>query len=292
MNYRHAYHAGNFADVVKHAVVALAVERLKVKEGPFCVIDTHAGVGRYDLAATAARKTGEFEGGIARLWIRDPASLPAELAPYLGVVGALNHGAADSKSLRWYPGSPQLVRSLLRPQDRLVAVELHPEDAAILSRFFARDRQVTVREGDGYTALKALLPPKERRGLVLIDPPFEERDEFARVVQGLREANRRWASGHYVIWYPVKDRPPVAAFHEAVKATGITRILVVELVLRAADDAARLNGAGLLLVNPLWPLEEKLKTLMPALAEILGAGPGGGIRVEWLVPEAAKKPAE
>ena len=130
MNYRHAFHAGNGPDVFKHIVLTLVLRALHRKETPFCVIDTHAGVGRYDLAATAARKTGEFEGGIARLWIRDPASLPAELAPYLGVVGALNHGAADSKSLRWYPGSPQLVRSLLRPQDRLVAVELHPEDAA------------------------------------------------------------------------------------------------------------------------------------------------------------------
>lgn len=287
MNYRHAFHAGSFADVVKHAVVALAVERLKAKDAPFCVIDTHAGIGRYDLAATAARKTGEYEAGIARLWARDPDSLPAELGPYLGAVKALNGGG----SLRWYPGSPRLVRSLLRRQDRLVALELHPEDAAALSRLFQRDPQVTVREGDGYAALKALLPPKERRGLVLIDPPFEEKDEFGRVVQALREAHRRWATGHYVIWYPVKDRQPVAAFHEALKATGIARILVAELLMRPAEDPKRLNGTGLILVNPPWPLEDKLHGLLPTLADLLGTEPGGGTRVEWLVPEAPKKPA-
>lgn len=292
MNYRHAYHAGSFADVVKHAVVALAVERLKAKDAPFCVIDTHAGIGRYDLAATAARKTGEYETGIARLWARDRDSLPAELGPYLGAVKALNGGAPETTSLRWYPGSPRLVRSLLRRQDRLVALELHPEDAAALSRLFQRDPQVTVREGDGYAALKALLPPKERRGLVLIDPPFEDKDEFARVVDSLRGAHRRWATGHYVIWYPVKDRAPVAAFHEALKATGIARILVAELLLRPADDAGRLNGTGLILVNPPWPLEDRLRALLPALADLLGAEPGGGTRVEWLVPEVPRKPVE
>lgn len=287
MNYRHAYHAGSFADVVKHAVVALAVERLKAKDAPFCVIDTHAGIGRYDLAATAARKTGEYETGIARLWARDPDTLPAELGPYLGAVKALNGGAPERASLRWYPGSPRLVRSLLRRQDRLVALELHPEDAAALSRLFQHDPQVTVREADGYAALKALLPPKERRGLVLIDPPFEEKDEFGRVVQSLREAHRRWATGHYIVWYPVKDRQPVAAFHDALKATGMARILVAELLLRPADAPERLNGTGLILVNPPWPLEDRLRTLLPALADLLGAEPGGSTRVEWLVPERA-----
>ncbi|HMA15536.1 MAG TPA: 23S rRNA (adenine(2030)-N(6))-methyltransferase RlmJ, partial [Kiloniellaceae bacterium] len=174
---------------------------------------------------------------------------------------------------------------------RLVALELHPEDAAALSRLFQRDPQVTVRQGDGYAALKALLPPKERRGLVLIDPPFEEKDEFGRVVDSLREAHRRWATGHYVVWYPVKDRQPVAAFHDALKATGVTRILVVELLLRPDDDPKRLNGTGLILVNPPWPLEDKLQGLLPALADLLGTEPGGGTRVEWLVPEAPKKPA-
>ncbi|GAB4369957.1 MAG: 23S rRNA (adenine(2030)-N(6))-methyltransferase RlmJ [Kiloniellaceae bacterium] len=286
MNYRHAYHAGNFADVVKHAVLALALDRLKAKEGAFCVLDTHAGIGRYDLDAPEARKTGEYRDGIARLLARDPKTLPGDLRPYLGAVKALNGGAGGLQHLRWYPGSPRLVRSLLRAQDRLVALELHPEDAATLKALFQRDPQVSVRQEDGYTGLKALLPPKERRGLVLIDPPFEADDEFERVLRGLRQAHRRWATGTYVIWYPIKHRAPVAAFHDALKATGITRILAVELLLRPADDAGRLNGCGLILVNPPWPLEDKLKTLMPALAEILGVEPGGGATVEWLVPEA------
>src|SRR3546814_577166 len=231
MNYRHAYHAGNFADVVKHAVLALAIARLKVKDAPFCVIDTHAGIGRYDLGAPAASKTGEYKTGIARLLARDPETLPDELRPYLAAVKALNGGALKNGGLRWYPGSPRLVRSLLRRQDRLVALELHPEDAAALAALFERDPQVKVQQADGYGGLKALLPPRERRGLVLIDPPFEERGEFERLVQGLRQAYRRWATGHYVIWYPIKGRPPVAAFHDALKATGIERILTVELLL-------------------------------------------------------------
>ncbi|HEY9549167.1 MAG TPA: 23S rRNA (adenine(2030)-N(6))-methyltransferase RlmJ, partial [Kiloniellaceae bacterium] len=172
-----------------------------------------------------------------------------------------------------------------RRQDRLVALELHPEDAAALAALFERDPQVKVQQADGYGGLKALLPPRERRGLVLIDPPFEERDEFERLVQGLRQAYRRWASGHYVIWYPIKGRPPVAAFHDALKATGIERILTVELLLRAPDDPERLNGCGLVLVNPPWPIEDKLRKLMPVLGDVLGAQPDSGSGVEWLVPE-------
>lgn len=284
MNYRHAYHAGNFADVVKHTVLALALERLKAKDAPFCVIDTHAGIGRYDLNAPAARKTGEYRNGIARLLERDPAMLPGELRPYLAAVKALNGGAGG---LRWYPGSPRLVRSLMRRQDRLHLLELHPEDAAALTELFARDPQVTVQPADGYVGLKALLPPKERRGLVLIDPPFEVKDEFERLVRALRQGHRRWATGHYVLWYPIKDRAPVAAFHEALKTTGIGRILVVELLLRPDDDATRLNGCGLVLVNPPWPIEDKLREVMPVLTNILADGSGGSSRVEWLVPERA-----
>lgn len=287
MNYRHAYHAGNFADVVKHAVLALLIERLKAKDPAFCVLDTHAGIGRYDLRSTPAQKTGEFRSGILRLLEHDPRSLPAELKPYLGAVRALNGGANFSAAaLRWYPGSPRLVRSLMRRQDKLTLLELHPEDAASLSELFARDRQVTVRQADGYIGLKALLPPPERRGLVLIDPPFERRDEFERLAKGLRQAYRRWATGQYLLWYPIKDRPPVEAFHEALRAAGIPRILVVEFLLRPADDAERLNGCGLVLVNPPWKTDEALGALLPALAAIL-AGEGGTTRVEWLVPEAA-----
>lgn len=261
-------------------MLALLVDRLKAKDAAFCVLDTHAGIGRYDLRAVPAQKTGEYKAGIGRLLERDARGLPAELKPYLGAVRALN----GSGGLRWYPGSPRLVRSLMRGQDQLILFELHPDDAAALSELFARDRQVQVRQADGYIGLKAVLPPPQRRGLVLIDPPFEKRDEFETLLRGLRQAHRRWATGQYLVWYPIKDRAPVAAFHAALKASGIGKVLVAEFLLRPDDDAERLNGCGLVLINPPWKLDATLEALLPALAGILGAEAGGGARVEWLVP--------
>jgi 23S rRNA (adenine2030-N6)-methyltransferase len=282
MNYRHAYHAGNFADVVKHATLALMIERLKAKEAPFCVLDTHAGVGRYDLSSTEAQKTGEFRDGVLRLLAREPSSLPAELEPYLAVVRAMNTGRAE---LRWYPGSPRLALDLLRPQDRLVLLELHPEDALSLAALFAGDARVSVHNADGYIGLKAFLPPTPRRGLVLVDPPFERKDEFTRLARGLRQAHRRWATGQYLLWYPIKDRPPVQAFHDELKGAGIARILVAEFLLRPATDPERLNGCGLVAVNPPWRLEAAIAAVLPKLLNVLGATRGGSARVDWLVPE-------
>jgi len=284
MNYRHAYHAGNFADVVKHAVLALLIEHLKAKDSPFQVLDTHAGIGRYDLSSAEAQKTGEFRSGVLRLLDADPPRLPQELEPYLRVVRALNRGAP---SLRWYPGSPRLALDLLRTQDRLVLLELHPEDARTLANAFAGDVRVKVHAADGYTALKAFLPPKERRGLVLIDPPFEKKDEFARLARGLRHAHRRWATGLYLLWYPIKDRPPVAEFHERLKASGIPRILIAEFLLRPAKDPERLNGCGLVLVNPPWQVDATLQALLPKLVALLASERGAAARVDWLVPEPA-----
>jgi 23S rRNA (adenine2030-N6)-methyltransferase len=279
MNYRHAYHAGSFADVVKHAVLALIIERLKAKDTPFCVIDTHAGIGRYDLLSEAAQKTGEYRDGILKAMA--PPTVPA-LEPYLAVVRAMNRGRAD---IRWYPGSPALARALIRPNDRLILYELHPEDARTLARFFAGDHRVAVHHADGYGALKAVLPPAERRGLVLIDPPFEEKDEFARIVRGLRQAHRRWATGIYAIWYAIKDRAPIQAFHDALAAAGIRRILVCELLRFPADDPARLNGAGLIIVNPPWQLDTALADLLPELQRRFGAAQRGRARIEMLVGE-------
>lgn len=285
MNYRHAYHAGNFADVVKHAALALMIERLKAKNAPFCVIDTHAGLGRYDLSSTEAQKTGEFRDGVLRLLERDPRSLPAELGPYLAVVRAMNRGGV---AIRWYPGSPRLALDLMGPQDRLMLLELHPADAQTLAGLFAGDARVSVHNADGYMGLKAFLPPKQRRGLVLVDPPFERKDEFARLARGLRHAHRRWATGQYLLWYPIKAREPVAAFHDELAASGIGRILIAELLLRPATDPERLNGCGLVLVNPPWKLDSDLSSLLPNLADTFGAVRGAGARVEWLVPEAAQ----
>ena len=286
MNYRHAYHAGNFADVVKHATLALLIERLRAKEAPFCILDTHAGIGRYDLSSPEAQKTGEFRDGVLRLLNAAPRTLPPGLEPYLAVVRDLNKGRRD---LRWYPGSPRLALDLLRPQDRLVLLELHPEDARTLATLCAGDARIDVHNTDGYVGLKAFLPPTPRRGLVLVDPPFERKDEFQRLARGLRQAHRRWATGQYLLWYPIKGRAPVAAFHDELKASGIARILIAEFLLRPAADPEQLNGCGLVLVNPPWRMDATLATLFPKLADLLGAARGGGARVDWLVPEVSSQ---
>lgn len=278
MNYRHAFHAGGFTDVVKHATMALILEHLKAKDAPFCVVDTHAGIGRYDLWAEPAQRTGEYRAGILKV-MRDP---PAGLEPYLRVVRAMNDG---SRHVRWYPGSPGLAQALARPQDRIALLELHPEDARTLAASFADDSRVRVQQADGYVGLKALLPPEERRGLVLIDPPFEVTDEFARIVRGLGHAHRRWATGTYMIWYPIKHRGPVKAFHDALAASGIRKILVAELLLRPDTDPDRLNGTGLIVVNPPWHLDAALARLLPALLARFDAAADGRTRVETLVPE-------
>jgi 23S rRNA (adenine2030-N6)-methyltransferase len=279
MNYRHAFHAGGFVDVMKHAALALAIGHLKAKEAPFCVIDSHAGIGRYDLWAEPARRTGEYRDGILKVMKGAP---PAALEPFLAVVRAMNGG---SRHVRWYPGSPGLAQALIRPQDRIVLVELHPDDARTLADAFAGDPRIRVQQGDGYVALKALLPPPERRGLVLIDPPYEVTDEFQRLVRGLHHAHRRWATGIYMIWYPIKHRGPVKAFHDALAASGIRRILVAELLLRPDTDPERLNGSGLAIVNPPWRLDETLAGLLPELLERFGASQQGHTRVEMLVAE-------
>ncbi|MEI7609350.1 MAG: 23S rRNA (adenine(2030)-N(6))-methyltransferase RlmJ [Rhodospirillaceae bacterium] len=287
MNYRHAYHAGNFADVVKHAVLALLLERLAAKPSPYFVLDTHAGIGRYDLASEAALKTGEAAAGIGRL-LAAPAgeATPPELTAYLGAVAALNDGSPPGEMPRWYPGSPRLTRALMRAGDRLVLAEAHPDDARTLKREFAGDAQVQVHHRDGWGALKAFLPPPERRGLVLIDPPYESADEADRLVAGLAAAHRRWPGGVYALWYPIKERPWVWRLHEALAATGIRRQLVAELTVFPEDDWRRLNGCGIIVINPPWQVDGAITGLLPRLHSALTAGEGaGGWRVEWLVPE-------
>lgn len=270
MNYRHAYHAGNFADVMKHAALALVLDSLKRKETPFFVLDTHAGLGAYDLEAPQAEKTGEYLGGIAKiLALPEP---PAALDSYLSVIRAWN----GSGELRRYPGSPELVRGLMRPQDRMALVELHPEDVQVLRSRFHGDRRVGVHHLDGYTAAKGLLPPAERRGLVLIDPPFEEKNEFERLTAALRRVRRLWSTGIVMVWYPIKGRGPVDAFLAAVSETGGPETIAVELMLRPADDPFRLNGSGLLVINPPWKLAETVEELLPVLAAAMAPETGFG----------------
>ncbi len=281
MNYRHSFHAGNFGDVVKHAVLALIIEHLKLKPTPFAVIDTHAGVGTYDLAASEAARTGEYREGIARV-LAMPAP-PAELAPYLAVVRAMNE--AETGALRWYPGSPRLARALLRRGDRLFATELHPEDHAALAAEFRGDRRVKTVLLDGYQALAAFVPPRERRAVVLVDPPFEQPGEFERIVEGLGAAHRRFATGIYLVWYPIKARATIEAFHRALAESGIRRILLVELLIRKPADEARLNGCGVIIINPPHTLEAALQRCLPALARVLAQSRGAAARLEWLTPE-------
>ncbi len=285
MNYRHSYHAGNFADVLKHAVLALVLQYLKRKEAPFRVIDTHAGTGRYALTSPEASKTGEWQGGIGRLLGPGAEPLPPRVAqllePYLDVVRRENAGDA----LAVYPGSPAVALGLLRPQDTLIANELHPEDRLLLEAAIGGDRRAKAMALDAWVALKALLPPKERRGVVLIDPPFEERDELERLATGLEQGLQRFATGVYIAWYPIKDPKPVARFHAALAALAIPRSLRVELMLERPVDPDRLNGCGLVVVNPPYTLEGDLAVVLPVLSRRLASARGGaGYRLDWIEP--------
>jgi len=282
MNYRHIYHAGNFADVLKHAVVALVIEHLKLKQQPFRVVDTHAGIGLYDLASDEAQKTGEWRDGIGRILADVPPPDVAEiLAPYLDVVRAENGGDTIVR----YPGSPLVARRLMRKGDALVVNEAHPEDAARLKALFGRDAATKTLELDGWTALKAVLPPKERRGVVLIDPPFEEPGEFQRLIDGLANAHRRFATGTVILWYPIKDVRVVRNFYRDAAALGIPKLLVAELFVREPQTEGELAGTGLLILNPPFTLEAKLATLLPYLSSVLARSAGAERRLEWLVGE-------
>jgi len=285
MNYRHAFHAGNFADVVKHAVLALLIERLKEKETPFRVLDTHAGPGFYDLGGDAATRTGEWRQGIGRLLSHrlDPA-LTDLLRPYLSAVTAAN----DDEALAYYPGSPWIARSLLRRQDRLTATELHPQDAAELAALFAGDRQVKTIMLDGWLALGSFVPPKERRGLVLVDPPFEQPDEFGTLVKGLKAAHRRWPSGIYALWYPVKDLVAIDRFRSDLAASGIPRLIRSELLIRNRASGGRFNGTGLVLCNAPWRFEETLDRLLSGLWPHLSDGPGAGKLIDIISGETVR----
>ncbi len=283
MNYRHIYHAGNFADVVKHAILVRIVEYLKRKDKAFRVIDTHAGIGLYDLSSDAAQKTGEWRGGIGR--VMEAAIEPraaALLSPYFDAVRAFN----PDGGVRFYPGSPKIVRHLLRKRDRLTAIELHPQDAEALKQEFAGDFQTRVIELDGWLALGAQLPPKEKRGLVLIDPPFEETGEFERIAKKLSSAHRRWPGGVYAVWYPIKDRLAAAAFRDGFRARGIARVLDVSVVVRGASDVPRLDGTGMLIVNPPFPLAGELESILPVLTRLISDGPGAAWHMEELAGEA------
>jgi 23S rRNA (adenine2030-N6)-methyltransferase len=274
MNYRHAFHAGNFADVVKHAVLALIIERLKQKDTAFRVIDTHAGAGLYDLTASEATRSREWREGIGRLWGRPlDERLAGLLRPYLDAVRAANAG---DETLRRYPGSPWIARHLFRRKDRLTAVEMQPDDAKALDALFAGDIQVRTIVLDGWLALGAFVPPKERRGLVLVDPPYEATDEFDRLRDGFANAHRRWPTGIYALWYPVKDLAAVDRLRVGLAKSGIRRLLRAELTVRDRNAAGTFNGTGLIICNPPWQFAGELAALLDGLVPLLQQGPGAG----------------
>ncbi|MFW7524808.1 23S rRNA (adenine(2030)-N(6))-methyltransferase RlmJ [Vibrio ostreicida] len=278
LSYRHSFHAGNHADVVKHIVQSLILNALKEKDKPFVYHDTHSGVGRYDLTHEWAEKTSEYKQGIARLW--GSSELPPDITSYLNAIKALN----STDCLRYYPGSPRVARAHLRPQDRMVLTELHPSDFPLLEQEFHRDRKVSLYKEDGFKRLKASLPPKERRGLVLIDPPYELAREYRDVVQAIHQAHKRWATGIYAIWYPVVNRCDIEDMLKGLEGLGIRRILQIELGVSPDTNERGMTASGMIVINPPWKLESQMQDILPLLKQSI-APASGHFKIEWVVPE-------
>jgi 23S rRNA (adenine2030-N6)-methyltransferase len=273
MNYRHSYHAGNFADVIKHIALVAILLHLRKKDAPFAVIDSHAGRGLYDLSSNEAQRTGEAEEGIEKLRGLASADMPEALSRYLALV----EESGDKK----YPGSPLFAAKLLRPQDRLTAIEKQPEEAVALKQVLAPFRKARAEESDGYARLAGLLPPPERRGLILIDPPFEAVDEFGQLGHAVSAALRRFATGIYLIWYPIKSPAEARALAGEVLAAGRAKLLSIEIGLTAEED--RLSRAGLLALNPPYGFDDQMREIVSLIAPRFR---GGKFALEWLRPEA------
>ena len=283
MNYRHIYHAGNFADCLKHIILVRILLYLQKKEKPYFALDSHAGTGHYDLASEEAQKTGEWQDGIARLLTNDHSALPQDILaicqPYFDCVKALN----PEGSIKAYPGSPKLMQMLARPQDRSFFIEKHPLDCETLKQTCGRDRRSHVRLDDGWVALRADLPPLERRGVVLIDPPFEEPDEYVRMITQVLKGYRKWPTGIYCLWYPIKARRDVDKAALMLQEAGVANSLRAELIIHKLDTAKRLNGTGLFIINPPFTLHDEVRTLLPFLAQKLGQT-AHHWNLEWICP--------
>lgn len=267
MNYRHGFHAGNFADVLKHLVLGELLRLLTAKDKKLFVLDTHAGTGGYDLSGDLAGRTREADGGILRLWDAPKPGRPEPVSRYLAAVAAFDRkfGGGRQRPVH-YPGSPRLIRAGLRPGDRFVACELHPQDVLALKREFAGDRSIEVREEDGYHAVHALLPPIERRGLILIDPPFEASDEFERLQRALKHGLRRFATGCYAIWYPIKNEAAAESF-----VAGLSGLKCLHLEIQAPPAApGKLAACGMTVINPPWKFDEAMRQSLPWIANALG----------------------
>lgn len=279
LSYRHSFHAGNHADVLKHIVQLLILQSLKQKEKGFLYLDTHAGTGRYSLLGAESEKTGEYLDGVARLWGRD--DLPEEAALYVNELKKINRG----DKLRYYAGSPLLAANQLREQDRALLTELHPNDFPLLRQEFAKRANVTTKRENGFQSLKSALPPKERRGFVLIDPSYELKEDYELVVKAIEEGYKRFATGIYAVWYPVVLRQHSKRIVRGLQATGIRKILQIELAIRPDSAQRGMTASGMIVINPPWRLEAQMKNLLPYLTEVLAPEGTGGWTVTWITPE-------
>lgn len=288
MNYRHAYHAGNFADVFKHTLLARILVHLATKDTPFRYIDTHAGIGLYDLSRDEAKRTNEADAGIRRfLAVPRPQIMEALFQPYIAALKAVN----GMEGLH-YPGSPMIASCLTRPQDKLALAELQTDDVRALERRFDHDRRIMVRAMDGWAALKAWTPPPERRGMVLVDPPFESANEFGQMLNGLANAYKKWPTGTFALWYPLKATGEVRRFVGDLVNLGLPKTLRMELVVETQGDSHRLLGSGMIVVNPPWKLKQEADIILPFLARALSDAKTGHWKTEWLVGEGKAKKEE
>lgn len=280
LSYRHAFHAGNFADVLKHLVLCRVLAYLTQKPGALCYIDTHAGAGGYDLTSAPALKTGEYQHGIEPVWQRD--DLPASIATYRELVARFNPEAR----LKYYPGSPWFAQQLLRPQDRLELCELHSTEFPLLQQHFARDRRVHCHFEDGLEKSLALVPPREKRGLVLIDPSYEVKDDYRRAVKRIQELHKRFATGVYALWYPVIDQHRVVSMEAGLRKSGIPRIDLYEINIHSGRQQRGMTGAGMVVINPPWRLRGEINEALAFLAPLFARGDGQpDYRIEELTGE-------
>ncbi len=279
MNYQHLFHSGNFADVCKHLSILLLLTHFKQKDNAFCYVETHAGAGLYDLHSETAQRSAEYQQGIAQLW--QQANLSPLLQNYCNIVAQFN----TEIQLRYYPGSPCLVQTQLRDQDRAILAELAPSAAQELKQYMGADKRFAIHQVDAYQAIKAFLPPPEKRGLILIDPPYETGKDFSQIITSLQYLHKHWRQAVVAVWYPIKKRTEVAEFHQQVRATGLRKILATELCIYPDDNQLRLNGSGLLVVNPPWQFEEQMRGLFAELLPLLSQHPKAKSSVSWVVPE-------
>ena len=279
LSYRHSFHAGNHADVLKHTVQSLIISALNEKDKPYLYLDTHAGAGRYLLSGEHAERTGEYLEGIARIWQQD--DLPEEMKPYISAVKNYNPGG----KLRYYPGSPLIARHLLREDDKLQLTELHPSDFPLLRNEFQKDDRARTDRADGYQQLKSKLPPPSRRGLILIDPPYEMKSDYQAVVAGIQEGYKRFATGVFALWYPVVLRQQIKRMLSELQATGIKRILQIELAVRPDSDQRGMTASGMIVINPPWKLAAEMEAVLPRLHKQPSAAGTGHTLVNWVVPE-------